>query len=107
MSDEMRDKLAEWLTDWLDNSAPYDTENEWDGADMGDALLAWLKTQPPVISDERAEALRREWAILEARYDNQERRAIPAFGERDSAQYIEARLLVRILGLLDVVEVKE
>ena len=90
MSDEMRDKLAEWLTDWLDNSAPYDTETEWDGADMADALLAWLKEQPPVISDERAEALRRERTLRHTQMNN--------------AGFVSA---LRILGLLDVVEVKE
>ena len=86
-NDETRDKLAEWLLSYfqeLDSTSPPCYK-------MADALLAWLKEQPPVISDERAEAVRKHYNAKG-----------PGFHDR---RFQAARLL-RILGLLDVVAEK-
>ena len=92
-NDEMRDKLAEWLEKYVQDRCPIvarerDELPDINYYEMADDLLDFFKTQPPVISDERAEAL--------STYKTHE--PYNLFEESILVGFIEA---LNILGLLD------
>lgn len=91
-NDELRDNLAAWLRDHIHFN------NGVGGSELADALLAFLETQPPIVSDETAEALRVEWAIIRAGVSR------PGKTAADERSYYVFHNTLRILGLLDVVQ---